>query len=108
MYMAYVHIDLYNLAKVMTTKKWSKEKVFLKGNSTNSIYTCHKVNSGAVLLEYVIVTSFMLFAFVGGATALFRPPGSISADASHSLGLLGDTFFNVYQQIICGLGLPFP
>ena len=64
-----------------------------------------EASSGAVLMEYVIVTTVVLLALVGLVNGvLFDVTGSFTGD----FGFLGNAFRDWYQRLMCGVSLPIP
>lgn len=66
---------------------------------------------GDVLLEYVLITCAIILPLVGIVNGVFDPSGQMfnpSGDPSGNFGVLGNSFKDCYQRIVCGIGLPIP
>ena len=67
---------------------------------------------GDVLMEYVIVTVFIILPLVGAATASFNPAGRAfyvqGAIAGTDFGFFGNSFVQLYRMIMSGISLPLP
>jgi hypothetical protein len=59
---------------------------------------------GDILMEYVILTVFIIFPLVVYENMLFDPAGSVSG----KFGYFGQQFVDWYQRILCGMSLPIP
>lgn len=62
------------------------------------------MDSGAVLLEYVMIMTGVLFVLISGQTLLFDIQGSINGN----LGALGEAFREFYRNLVAGLSMPIP
>ena len=73
-------------------------------------------DKGDVLMEYIVLTCSVIFPLVGfmmwsdvglignpPTTAVFNP-GAVT----NNFGMVGDSFIQWYQSLVCGVGFPFP
>jgi hypothetical protein len=71
-----------------------------------------RAERGDVLMEYVIVTVFILLPLIGAATGLFSPAGRTftvgDTIAGDDFGIIGNALVEVYRKIMCGIALPIP
>ena len=67
---------------------------------------------GDVLLEYVIVTVFIVLPLIGVASAGFSPGGrSFTVKETlegQDFGVIGNAYVEMYRRIMSGIGLPIP
>ena len=59
---------------------------------------------GDVLMEYVILTSAIIFPLAVYDSVLFNPAGAVSGN----LGYFGEQFVGWFQRMIGGVSLPVP
>jgi hypothetical protein len=63
---------------------------------------------GGILLEYVILMTLIILPLLGlNGVFLFNPSGT-QPDGTPDFGLLGNSFTNLYQRSIVGVGSPAP
>ena len=60
--------------------------------------------NGGVLMEYVLVTVFIVCPLVWGFSRIFDPAGALDGD----FGFLGNSFVDMFRLIMSGMGLPLP
>lgn len=69
---------------------------------------------GDVLLEYVVVTVFILLPLLGASSILFEPSGNahtLTTDgtlAGNDFGVLGNAMAQSFRRLMCGIALPVP
>ncbi len=67
---------------------------------------------GDVLLEYVVVTVFILLPLIGASTLLFNPSGqTLTTDGTISgddFGIFGNAMAQSFRRLMCGIALPVP
>jgi hypothetical protein len=63
--------------------------------------TCSR---GDILMEYVVLTVFILLPLVVYENQLFNPAGAATGD----LGFFGEQFVGWMQRMLSGISLPIP
>ena len=67
---------------------------------------------GDVLMEYLLVTVFIILPLIGVSTVGFSPGGrSFSVRDTlegQDFGIIGNAYVEVYRRVMSGIGLPIP
>jgi len=63
-----------------------------------------RCEQGGVLMEYVLVTVFIMCPLVWGFSKMFDPSGSLDGN----FGFLGNSLVQMFRLVMSGLCLPLP
>ncbi|MFA5203826.1 MAG: hypothetical protein WC708_05410 [Lentisphaeria bacterium] len=71
-----------------------------------------KGERGDVLMEYVVITVFILLPLIGASTLLFNPSGRTFTTGGtiegNDFGVFGNAMAQSFRRIMCGVALPIP
>jgi hypothetical protein len=75
-------------------------------NATN-IFGWRARRRGDVIIEYVLITFFLVTMLVGVNTQFFNPVPGIE-NGKFNFGRLGNAYVKWYHRVVAGVMLPFP
>lgn len=88
----------------LAVRSWRAKASEAWNDFLRSIRLLPRTDSGAVLMEYVVLLTGVVFVLITGQTLLFDIQGSINGN----MGVLGEAFRQFYLNLISGISMPVP